>query len=238
MSWLRRGGRASAGEGDERAAPGDLAFEYLPLPPTALLRVSARWPDAERSAPDVLLIVDVGIERMELEPLPDPAAAERSGWRAAFAAPYSVVEASDVAYALRIGGEDLRLGAPGRREIEEETGVGGGEAELAEIAAALARRDDLEERLEQLSAGGGKARKAAREAEARGEAAETARAEDLERLGAAEAARGAAEERTAELEKAAWDAAEERRAGLEAVRTTASELEAARAELAETARQL
>ena len=175
MSWLRRGGRAGAGEGDERAAPGDLAFEYLPLPPTALLRVSARWPDAERSAPDVLLVVDMGTERLELEPLPDPAAAERAGWRAAFAAPYSVVEADDVVFALRIGGEDLRLGSPVRREIEEETGASAGasgsEERLAEIAAALARRDDLEEQLDELAAGVASARKAAREAEARAEAA-------------------------------------------------------------------
>src|SRR3954468_19013090 len=115
MSWLRRGGRSSAGEGDERSAPGDLTFEYLPLPPTALLRVSADWPDADRSAPDVLLVVHAGDERHELEPLPDPAAAERSGWRAAFAAPFEVVETEGALFALRIGGEDLPLGAPLRR---------------------------------------------------------------------------------------------------------------------------
>src|SRR3954451_14917745 len=108
MSWLRRGGRASAGDGDEHAAPGDLTFEYLPLPPAALLRVSADWPDAERSAPAVLLVVEAGIERHELEPLPDPAAAERSGWRAAFAAPYSVVEPGCASFALLLGGGGAR----------------------------------------------------------------------------------------------------------------------------------
>src|SRR3954447_8032508 len=151
MSWLRRGGRASAGDGDEHAAPGALPFEYLPLPPTALLRVSAEWPDAERSAPDVMLVVDAGIERHELEPLPDPAAAERSGWRAAFAAPYSVVETAGVSFALRIGGEDLPLGAPVRREVDAGGDASDLDERLAAIAAELARRDDLEDRIRSLS---------------------------------------------------------------------------------------
>src|SRR5947199_3886268 len=120
MSWLRRGGQAGAHRDDERAAPGDLAFEYRPLPPVALLRVSASWPDAERSAPDVLMIVRsaAGVVLHELEPLPDPESASRSGWRAAFAASYEMVESPGVQFALRIGGGDVSLPAPVRREVD------------------------------------------------------------------------------------------------------------------------
>src|SRR3954471_18583740 len=139
MSWLRRGGRSSAGEGDDRSGPGDLTFEYLPLPPTALLRVSASWPDADRSAPDVLLVIDAGGEHHELEPLPDPAAGERSGWRAAFAAPYAVVETDAASFALRIGGGGLPLGTPWRREVSgAEAGAAAGAAGVDERLAAIA----------------------------------------------------------------------------------------------------
>src|SRR4051794_41417438 len=128
MSWLRRGGRSSAEEGDDRSGPGDLTFEYLPLPPTALLRVSARWPDGDRSAPDVLLVIDVGAEHHELEPLPDPAAGERIGWRAAFAAPFSVVETDAASFALRIGGggPPPRAAPPRGGGCGRRPGAGGG----------------------------------------------------------------------------------------------------------------
>src|SRR5439155_25421986 len=93
MSWLRRGGEHGAQREADRSGPGELTFEYLPLPPSALLRVSALWPDADRSMPDVALIVDDGSERHELEPLPDPAAPdEPTRWRAAFMVRASVLE--------------------------------------------------------------------------------------------------------------------------------------------------
>src|SRR5206468_3081018 len=105
VSWLRRGGESGAAPDERAQTPSELTFEYLPLPPNALLRVGAGWPDDDRSAPDVMLIVDDGSQRHELEPLPDSAgSAAQSGWRVAFAAPASVAEAPEASFALRVGG--------------------------------------------------------------------------------------------------------------------------------------
>jgi hypothetical protein len=200
MSWFRRAERGGdAGQGERLS---DLSFEYLRLSPSALMRVSAHWPEGEDEAPDVKLIVSAGAETHELDPLPDPAAGDHTGWRAAFSAPLLLVERSDASFALRLGGEDLPLSAPEPRQLDVEADAAvfdSHDERLAAIAASLARRDDMDDQLRDLATQIKSSREQAAELERRADEAEAGRAEAEQLAEQAEAARVAAEETLNEL---------------------------------------
>src|SRR4051795_12781279 len=77
---------------------------------TALLRVSGRWhaDQRERLSPP-MLVVDDGSRTHRLAALPGPedaaplAGPDGPGWRAAFSAPATFIEAAHVAFALDAG---------------------------------------------------------------------------------------------------------------------------------------
>jgi hypothetical protein len=153
MSWFRRGERGGDAAGAEQLS--DVSFEYLRIAPTALMRVTAQWPDHDTAAPEVKLIISTADRTYELDPLPDPAAADHTGWRAAFTAPLSLVENEGAAFSLRLGGEDLPLSAPVSRQLDVEADAAtfdSHDERLAAIAASLARRDDMEDRLRERAA--------------------------------------------------------------------------------------